>query len=672
MNFVPLHVHSDFSLLDGAMNAERIVERCKELGYKACAITDHGSSSGFYEFWEECNKHKIKPILGVEAYVCRMESDLLAKENRKLDHLPILCKNLAGVKAMYKAVSQSNRRFYHKPRLTLEEWGSYANGNWIVFSGHPGSTLFNAIVRDDKLVDDAEQKAIECIERHQFLFGKENFFVEIQLVDIENLPFMTEVAEVLRKAAKRMGAERIATGDSHYATKEDAEDQRLLLCAAIKTTLPKIRASLDSDDAKDVCMAGFFKSDNYHIPSFEEMAELHKGYEEELTNCVKIADLCEEYSLKNKPILPTFDPEIDAYNEVVARCRVGWKELIDIPKEDKRYQVYVDRIKMELDVIKNNNLSNYFLIVADICDFARKSDILMGPGRGSAAGCMISYLLGITQVDPIKYNLLFERFFNEARKDAIPDIDLDFQPSKREMIFDYIKSKYSADKIAKIATFGRLQGRGALKTVLTVHEACSVSTMNDMTKFVPDEAAIADDLQAMGEDDHENAKILYWAVVNNAKELAPWVKLEPDGSYSGEFGKYFEQAIRLEGLYRHIGEHASGIIITPTDIDDYCPLVMSNKKKLLAAMPYPHLEGGGLPKFDILGTSVLDKLKMIMNAMETGDLYGDENGDSLEDQSSYSGEETEIDDDEFRDSGEALQDSDRADIIEQGTLFALR
>jgi DNA polymerase-3 subunit alpha len=640
MTFVPIHVHSDFSFLTSTLDCEKIAKTCKKLGYKACAVTDYGSASSFVEFSEACKAQKIKPILGVDAYVCALESDLKTDQNRKLTHLPILCKNLEGVKAMFKAVSQSNRQLHHKPRLALNEWARYSKGNWIAFSGHPGSDLFNAVCKNGKIVENALQNAKECIDDHQFFFGKENFFVNIQLIDKENQEFMEEVAAILREAAKFMGADCVATGNSHYSTRDDAADQRVLLCALLKTTLPKVFANLDTDDAKDVDVASFFKSENYHIPEIDEMLELHKGYEHEVSNSVKIADMCEEYSLKRDPQQPIFDKDIDAYEEMAERAREGWRNLLNWPKESPQFKEYGDRIRMELDVLKNNNLSNYFLIVTDICDYAVKNGILMGPGRGSGAGCLISYLVGITQVDPIKHGLLFERFFNAARKNSLPDIDLDFPPAKREQILEYIETRYNKASVAKIATFTRLQGKAILKQVLKVHEACDFATENQMTEFIPDESTISDDLQEMYEEDDESAKILQWAVINHAKELAPWVKLEKDGTYSGEFGKYFAQAIRLEGLYKNVSEHPSGVIIAPGEIDDFCPLINS-KGKLLAAMPYPLLELMGLCKFDILGVSAYGKLMMIINAMEYGDIYG--NGNSDEDDESDSEEETDGD-----------------------------
>ena len=622
MKYTPLHMHSDYSFLSSAMDCEKIAKVCKERGFTSCAITEHGSASSFMEFYDACTSNKIKPILGIEAYVCEMEGSIKNETNRDLSYLCILSKNLFGAKALFKAVSESNRNAYGKPRLSLSEWASFACNNWIVYSGHQKSTLFNAVCKDGKVHNDALQRAIESIENHQYLFGKDNFFVSIELVDKDNSEYMSTVADILRQAAKRMGAKCIAVDNPHYVDEDDASDQRVLLCASLKTTLSKVKGSLHKNEANDLNMGAFFSSSNYYIHTYEKMLENHAGYEDEVHNTSLIADMCESYSLKNNPIQPIFDKNIDAYEEIAERARRGWRELLNWPKESPQYEEYGNRIRHELDVIKNNGLSNYFLIVADICDYARANNILMGPGRGSGAGCLISYLIGITQIDPLKHGLLFERFFNAARKNSLPDIDLDFPPSRREEILEYIKNKFGDKCVAKIATFSRLQGKAILKKVLTVHEACDFATENAMTEFIPDESKISDDLQEMYEEDADSAKILQWAIINNAKELSPWVKLEKDGTYSGEFGKYFAQAVRLEGLYNNISEHASGVIVTPDEIDNYCPLVDNGKHKLLAGMPYPLLESMGLCKFDILGVSAYDKLAMIINAMETGDIYG--------------------------------------------------
>ena len=599
--WTPLLVHSDYSLMNSAMDCEKIAKTCKELGYTTCAITDNGSVSGFMEFADACKSSGIKPIYGIEAFVCKYPSKE-REDNRDLTRIGILSKTLAGVKALFKASSQANENIDGRPRLSLEEWASFQK-DWIVFSGYPGSDLYRL---------NTDQEITERIDYYKSLFS--NFYVAIN-------PFgNTNINTKLRSSAKKLSVKCIAVTSSHYPTRDDAADHRVLLCSALKTTLPKVQGNLHTNEAQDLDMDLFFASDNYHIPDKNEITELFWENPEELANCQEIAALCENFSLANNPILPEFQKGLDAYEEIVKLAREGWKNLIPYKAGTEKHKEYGDRIKMELSVIKENGLSNYFLIVADICRWAKENNILTGIGRGSAAGCLISYLIGITHADPIKYGLLFSRFYNSSRKNTLPDIDLDFPPDKREDVIQYIINKYGEKCVAKIATFGRLQGRTILKEVLRIHDACDFKTMNEITKFIPDESKISDDLQELREEDEENAKILYWALINNAKQLAPWVKLEKDGSYSGEFGKFFAQAIRLEGLYKQVGEHASGVIVTPTDVSDYCPVIHS-KKKMLAGMPYPMLEKMGITKIDILGVSVYQKLSMILNCLEFGDCY---------------------------------------------------
>lgn len=628
MDWVNLHCKTTGSLSICSMTIEQMVARHKQLGYSAVCMMDYGSISLAYELQEECKKAGVKPIYGLEAFVSSLDSHITDESNRRLTRIGIISKNLKGTKALFKAVSQSNRNFYKKPRLALDEWAAYADGNWIIITGWQGTEL------SELPQSKRGGHLINLIE----LFGRENVYVGIQAISETK-----KNVDELRVIADLCKVKCVAIADSHYAEPEDSADQRVLLCSLLGTKLTKVKAHLDSDEAKDIDVARFFESNAYYVPELSEIQELHKGHEVEIANAVEIANKCETYSLSNNPILPEFKAGLDAYEELTRLCRIGWKELLNFKKEDPRYEEYRDRIKDELRVIKDAGLANYFLIVADICDFARKNDILMGVGRGSSGGCLISYLTGITKIDPIPYGLMFSRFFDESRKNSLPDIDLDFQPSRRQDIFNYIMDKYGLDKTAKISTFSRVQGRGAIRLVLTVHEACDFITMGEITKYIPDEGKIADELQELSENDHENAKVLYWAVVNNAAKLAPWVKLESDGSYSGEFGKYFAQAIRLEGLYKNTSEHASGIIVTPGNIDEYCPLIKS-KHGLNAGMPYPDLEGMGLPKFDILGINVLDKLKMILTALRTGDIYGD-TGNSFADFSSDSREKNIIDND---------------------------
>tara|TARA_R100000329_G_scaffold151105_2_gene145946 strand:- start:2967 stop:3965 length:999 start_codon:yes stop_codon:yes gene_type:complete len=326
--------------------------------------------------------------------------------------------------------------------------------------------------------------------------------------------------------------------------------------------------------------------------------------------------MCEEYEILNKPILPNFNcPEGFAPDEYLRQlCRDGWKDKIQdsIPKEN--HGEYVDRVKYELDVLQSANLSSYFLIVQDIVNYLHKKDWLPGPGRGSAAGCLVSYLIGITSIDPIKYNLIFERFYNAGRntKDRIsmPDIDVDVPINHREEIINYIKDTYGSNKVSQMITYNTLKGRGALKEVLRVYGNISFEEMNQITKCLPDEAKIADELQEM-KDENGEASIIQWALENNSKKLKDWCYLKDD-KLEGPLAKRFEQAIRLEGTKYNQSKHAAGIAISRHDLSTVCPMIYDTKtKQNIAGLEMNDLESLGIVKFDILGIALLDKMMQI-------------------------------------------------------------
>jgi DNA polymerase-3 subunit alpha len=457
--------------LDGLSKPHQIANRCLEIGATSCALTDHGSISGAIQFYSEMNKKGIKPILGCEIYVCDQDASIKTKENGKLSHLLILAKNLNGWKDLIKVISISNYgdNFYKKPRLDLDTLGSIISKNMLCITGHLGSSLANTILDNDHISSDSHKNSNNHLNKLIDVFGRENIFLESQLIDQENLPIQVPLTSYIRDLGKKFGIKVICTPDAHYCRKEDAVDQRILLCNNLKTTLSEINRKLNNDD--DVGMSCFFTSDNFHIPTFEEMKSLHT--EEEIQNTLFASSMCEEYDIMSKPMLPPFDypKSYDSDDEYVRQlCRNGWKQKLsgNITKEQEN--IYADRIKYELGVLQGAGLSSYFLIVNDIVNYVKDNNWLPGPGRGSAAGCLVSYLLGITSIDPIKYNLMFDRFYNAGRntKDRIsmPDIDIDVPINKREDIINYIKNKYGHKKVSQMITFNTMKGRGALKDVL--------------------------------------------------------------------------------------------------------------------------------------------------------------------------------------------------------------
>lgn len=621
-NYVNLHAHSHFSLLDGFSKPDDMAKTCKEYGYRAASITDHGVISGCPIFFKECKKAGIKPILGIELYVCEGSAKDKSPQNRGLSHLVVLCKNLTGWKELIQLVSESNKvdHFYHKPRVDYEMMKQYlGNGNHIAISGHPGSTVADSLFVDNKCYrakteDEARtflpenwfEVATESIKKHRDIF-EDNFFIEIQLIDRNRLAMAGVLGECLREVAKHNGWRPVATADSHYVRRTDAVYQRILLCSSLGLTLPKVYADLRS--GKDVPLGGFFQSDSYHIPTFDEMSALHT--EEELSNSVFIAEQCEDYDILSKPKLPHFKcpdnkPEIQYFREL---CREGWtKKIAGTPKVDKleKQQVYVDRVNMELDVIERADLAGYSLIVWDIIEFLRKKGWMTPCGRGSAAGCLSSYLAGIVTVDAVRHDLLFERYYNEGRIGSLPDIDIDVPSAHREEVIQNIKDKYGEDYVSQMATFGALMGRSAIKEVLRAEGTASFAEVNEITEDIPDEAEIADELEEM-----EEKSIILWSLQNRPKKFVKWCTLNKDGSLSGPLADSFQKAIKIEGTYKSQGKHAAGIIISAEKISDLCPLIRDKDGKAVAGFNMHDLEALGLVKFDILGVNVMDKIDEI-------------------------------------------------------------
>lgn len=627
--WVPLHLHSHFSLLDGLSKPNQIASRIEELDIPGCALTDHGVISGVPPLFKEMGEKKKKSIAGCEFYLSQQDATIKDPSNRGLSHLCVLARNKDGWRNLMKASSTSFRPeyFYYKQRLNLERLASFSEGTFITFSGHMGSDLANIIFEEPKLAYRAstEQEAkslarknwaghvFELIEKYQTLFGVENFFVEIQCIDHKNLPASVVVAEGLRWAAKKRGVPCVATADSHYCRREDAVDQRVLLCTALDTTLEEVQRKLDN--AEDVSLGTFFKSNSYHIPSPAEMAEIHT--EEEMANSVLIFDRCEEFGLAEPPRLPQVaDQEGGTPNERLrGLCDAGLKRKVPV-NADK--EVYVKRVNEELEVLSDGGLSPYFLIVHDYCEWARKNRIRMGRGRGSAAGCLVSFLADITNTDPVEFGLLFARFYDSSRKGSLPDIDTDFSSRGREKVFRYIREKYGSEYVAQICTFSRMQGRSALKDVLRAHSSCTHEEANRITEFIPDESEINDQLQEMRDEGIEPS-IIKWALLHNSKELKEWCHIDENDELSGPFSIEFAQAIRLEGTKRGMGKHASGLIISSQKLSDVCPMIFDKSSdELIVGVDYRDGEAMGLVKFDILGLPTLDRISDAQSIVRTG------------------------------------------------------
>lgn len=454
-----------------------------------------------------------------------------------------------------------------------------------------------------------------------FAKNKDGWFDLIKYVSSPNLETLKEVAaagNVICVSPDPNGFKRLFKGNHfqydysqhkvYYVTKDEADCHRVLLCSGMKTTLKKVNALLKNNQPVD--NKEFFLSDDFYLPP-PSMSEPYKNTD--IVN--QVADLCEEYEIARKPMLPTFScpEEMDEDEYLTDLCRKGWRQrLLSTTKIEKKEneQIYVDRIKRELKVIFKANLSGYFLIVQDIVNFVKSQGWLAGPGRGSAAGCLVSYLLSITDVDPIEYDLLFERFYNEGRNTedyvSLPDIDMDVPAEHRDEVIDYIKTKYGKENVAQMITFGRLRGRAAIKEVLRINDAVSFAEMNTITESIPDEAKISDQLELM-----DDKSIIKWALENEPDSLKNWCTMDDDGNLDGPLSHLFEQAIKIEGTNKSQGKHPAGVIISKHKLANVCPMTKDKSGDTVAAFDMGHLETQGHVKFDVLGIELLSKIMEI-------------------------------------------------------------
>lgn len=370
--------------MDGLSKTEQIANRCSKIEARACALTDHGNIAGAVKFYADMLKNNIKPILGCELYICDQNPSVQETSNRKLSHFIVLAKNYKGWKNLIRIVSESNRPdyFYHRPRLDINTLKEIVDPhNMLAVVGHLGSTLASSIIdENDTIKKDYMNIGSSFISSIKDIFGNDNVFLEAQLMDKENIPLQISLTGAIRDLGKETNTKVICTPDAHYAEKDDAMDQRILLCNNLKTTLNKINSKIQNHES--IGMGCFFLSDNYHIPSQEEISDLHT--DEEIDNTNIVADMCEHYDILDKPHLPSFDCPKDYNSDEYLRqlCRDGWREKIqnNIPKEDQ--EAYAQRIKSELEVLQGAGLSSYFLIVQDIVKHVKDQGWLPGPGRG--------------------------------------------------------------------------------------------------------------------------------------------------------------------------------------------------------------------------------------------------------------------------------------------------
>jgi DNA polymerase-3 subunit alpha len=458
----------------------------------------------------------------------------------------------------------------------------------------------------------------EVLGKHRELFGPKNVYLGAYLQGSDKSPALGLLATAVRWLGKKESAPVVAAADVYYARPDDWTDQRVLLAVGRRSAMADVEALLrgGQDDPDEA----FFRSNSFSLPS---QVDLKLNLEEELKNSLALAEGCEDYKITGPPLMPTppCPPDRTPVEHLRQLCRDGWARKVAGKVPPPEHPKYAERIKMELGVFEGAGLSPYFLVVDDYCKWARSQGMMLGRARGSGGGCLTSYLLGVTGVDPVKFELLFERFYNAGRNSpgriALPDIDTDFPSAGRERVKDYVHDKYGRDKVGILGTFQRMMGAAAIKDVFRARGR-SAQEADRVTEFIPDQSAIADELQLMMEEEGESS-IIRWALEHRAEKLKPWCHLDKDGEPVGPYGKDFAQAMRMEGVKRSMGQHPSGVVISPRPLHEFVPMVRTAKGDgIVIGFDMHAAEAAGLPKFDLLATSVIDKLMDLQSMVRTG------------------------------------------------------
>ncbi len=554
VKFTHLHVHTQYSLLDGASKIDLLLKRAKDLGMDSIAITDHGVMYGVVDFYQQALKMGIKPVIGCEVYITESRFD--RSQRGGIYHLILLAENNTGYHNLMKLVSLAHLEgFYYKPRIDKDILRKYSDGLICLSSCIAGEVPVKILQRD---IEGAERAAQEYIE----IFGKENYFFEIQDhgLDEERI-----VKRELKRMAAKFGIGLVATNDLHYVEREDAEAQDVLLCIQTASTV---------DDPKRMK----FANDEFYLKSTEEMAELFADVPEALENTVKIAERCNvelEFGHLLLPEFPIPEKYANAAEYLRALCMQGLPS-----RYPEAGGAVLQRLDYELDIIDRMGYSCYFLIVWDFINYSRQNEIPVGPGRGSAAGSIVAYLLGITNIDPLKYDLLFERFLNPERV-SMPDIDTDFCYVNRGRVLEYIIKRYGKERVAQIITFGTLQARAAVRDVGRALDL-PYNFVDNVAKMIPRELGIT--LEKALE------------TSNDFKDLY---------DRDEKVRRLINIAKKVEGMPRNSGTHAAGVVITPRDLIDCVPLQLSNEGLVITQYDKDKVENLGLLKMDLLGLRTL-------------------------------------------------------------------
>jgi len=578
-SFVHLHVHTQYSLLDGAIRIDDLLERTRAYGMDSVAITDHGTMFGAIDFYEKALKADIKPIIGCECYIApRTISHKTPMDNKGLSHLVLLAENNEGYRNLCKLASIAQLEgFYYKPRIDKAVLKEYSGGLIALSACLHGEIPL--LIKENNL-----SEADRVANFYQTLFGEGRFFLEVQNNGID---IQTKVNETLLEMSQRLSIPLVASNDCHYLSKEDVRAHEVLLCIQTGKTLN------EADRFR-------FKTDQLYFKPVQEMIDSFQNYPGALENTVEIAKRCRIEFDFNTYHFPKFassqgKTEAEMFDEMV---RLGFRRIFKRVKDkhpDAGRGEYEKRLEYEISVIKDMGFPGYFLIVADFIRFAKKKGIPVGPGRGSAAGSLVAYSLGITDLDPIEHGLIFERFLNPARK-SMPDIDVDFCINGREDVFKYVVEKYGGgDYVAQIITYGKLKTRAVIRDVGRALDI-PLSEVDAIAKMVPDVLNISLD-----------------DALKQEKRLRDLVEKKP------EISDLINICRVLEGLPRHASTHAAGVVIADKPLSEYLPLYRGKKGEVVTQFDMKRVEQIGLVKFDFLGLrnlTVIEKTLSLIKRQE--------------------------------------------------------
>ncbi len=589
-DYIPLHLHTEYSLLDGAIRIKELVEQATAYKMPAVAITDHGNLFGAIDFYRKTTKAGIKPIIGCEVYVAprtRFEKRHATETEEATYHLILLSKDNSGYRNLVSLVTKAyTEGFYYKPRIDKDLLGEYGKGLIGLTSCLKGEVPYYL---QRGMIDKAREKALE----YKHILGPENFYIEVQN---NNLSEQEEVNRRLIELARELQIGVVATNDCHYMRREDAKAHDILLCIQTgKTVRDKDRLHLNSD--------------GFYFKSPEEMKNAFREIPEAILNTRAIAERCNVEFTLGANLLPVYKIENGQAPEAMLE-KLAFEGLNNKFGPDPKL-IYRERLKKEIDIIKKMRYSSYFLIVWDFISYAKKQGIPVGPGRGSAAGSLVSYCLGITDINPVQFNLLFERFLNPERV-SMPDIDVDFCKDRRSEVIAYVAEKYGKDHVAQIITFGTMAAKAAIRDVGRALDF-PYGEVDKIAKLVPNtlNITIEDTLKA-----EPQLKHLY--------DTNPRIK------------ELINTAIRLEGLSRHASTHAAGVVISPTPLTDYTPLYKNpTDGSIMTQFDMGSIEKIGLLKFDFLGLKTLTIIEKTIQYIRDNGIDISLKDISLEDKKTY-------------------------------------